>query len=1465
MVIRKQKGQGLTEFALILPLLLLLLLGIIEASRVIWAYVTVQQAAREAARFAVTGRPYLDANESLSGQEPICRDNDPAFEEPDPVSVSGAQPWLCEETTLPDGLPYNPRVEAIKQIAIRQGRNLNVSVICGDQPELFDPRGAEYNDPDCVNTPGAFGVLVQGQVTTETISGTLVVWDQPVFNHPGLQGLNVQISTFYNIEMITPVYDLVMGGNFLRLEGRVQLQNEGLDEAAGIDPPPPLDPPPPPPDTCPPDCSEFEGNEQIWATDGVYTLQESDSLKVHLEDHEPLTVYRIYLDTYYLCNATTDINGEVDVTCALSSASPSAVLPGTYSLFSTLDPTSAPAVATSIEQVTVVAGGSPQIEVEGGYTWAANSITNIILKFHDAGNQPFTLKLYDPNGNFINDITTTATGQSSQKIPWSVADIQIDYPSLELCDQASGKFCTIKSIDTNGDEIKSVQVQINQPRIVLSSGPGPYARGEQVNILLRAHTPGHRYTVLVQGPSDSISYATLDTDSAGDTTTPIALLIPTDCGFGGGWPDGIYTVESIPLGQTEPQIAFTTFEIQTPPDPFLTVDGGYTWTAGSSIDIRVHQHDLNAAHYLTFDGEKIPTIASDDTFLTGDCGDAIVNFTIPDDLAAGDYELASFLASDDSSPKATRTITVLNKPLIIVAEGDTVLPDQTITIQLINHIPNFTYRVFYAGKQLFAVVTDDQGEATVKYNLGTELPKLPKTPPPDLTNSSNYGTPYELNSQTVATPVSVVAKTNLTIQGADLVVTSVNVPVQATVGTTIPVVVTVQNVQPVGINRWVDIDLYFDPEPIAPSYLKGYNFPGDIKYWKDSIGPNEIFTITHQLPVTEFGLQDVYGYADTSGKVFEGEQSNEINNANNINNSVFLVECLGGQFADTFSADYAQGAAIPGWSWTTYGNGNNKGFKTQVVGGQLLLNNSGSSNWQSNDNNGGQSLLYRTVPLASASGLDLAVQFVDVELIGSFSKAGLEIRDSLNNTSPRVVWGVARNNGDTTYKRQIMQAGYRNGGGMTQIGSDISVDQQDGPIWLRIRRDPGANGKFYFYYKQTGASPPPFDGDPAAVTAFWGTPQHNIAVPGIGDNVIVGLFNSPYQSNTAGTAKFEEFRVSPDPVTCGGAEEVEPFPPGLQICTEVLDDRSFENPATSTSWFHRPDQPAGITLRTSDGGANNGVFKYRASSGTEFSVNPAFHFYQEFSMPDWVISSTTKFDLQVYKKVRSYMSNASHQQADQVYAVVVAPPTPGALPNPATWIQLTDPALVVDGQSTAPVGSFETQWLLKTATLTPAAGVNLEDYKNEKLYIYFYNNSNSTGACPGGCRTQFDFDDASLVSCTTQPKPAPVTTRIQGKLTLNFSDSSFGELPFVKVWAYAANNSQVYETFTIQGGEFNFYNLPATTAGTEYTIFAQYYLEQGNQLETLQADTTTTLISGVHNDANPARAFLNLFTLEPLQ
>lgn len=53
---KSEQGQSLVEFAIVLPLLLLLLLGIVDFGRAFHAYLTVDHAGREAARAASIGR-----------------------------------------------------------------------------------------------------------------------------------------------------------------------------------------------------------------------------------------------------------------------------------------------------------------------------------------------------------------------------------------------------------------------------------------------------------------------------------------------------------------------------------------------------------------------------------------------------------------------------------------------------------------------------------------------------------------------------------------------------------------------------------------------------------------------------------------------------------------------------------------------------------------------------------------------------------------------------------------------------------------------------------------------------------------------------------------------------------------------------------------------------------------------------------------------------------------------------------------------------------------------------------------------------------------------------------------------------------------------------------------------------------------------------------------------------------------
>src|SRR5690349_16791408 len=54
-------GQSLVEFALVAPVLLMVIFGIIDIARIIQAQMTIDNAARQAIRFAITGQQLKDA------------------------------------------------------------------------------------------------------------------------------------------------------------------------------------------------------------------------------------------------------------------------------------------------------------------------------------------------------------------------------------------------------------------------------------------------------------------------------------------------------------------------------------------------------------------------------------------------------------------------------------------------------------------------------------------------------------------------------------------------------------------------------------------------------------------------------------------------------------------------------------------------------------------------------------------------------------------------------------------------------------------------------------------------------------------------------------------------------------------------------------------------------------------------------------------------------------------------------------------------------------------------------------------------------------------------------------------------------------------------------------------------------------------------------------------------------------
>jgi hypothetical protein len=156
----RKKGQSLVEFAVALPFLLIILLGIFEAARWFQAYLAVQYAAREATRFAVTGQPPMEGDGS-------CKEMG--------IPVTG------EKYNLPDEYEQC-RVDYIKQVGIDLAKlGLNVDLSVTD-----------------VTRPRFLGVYIRGG---DDPSGNA----NPLLDHPGVARGRIEIRVVYNHPVTNPL------------------------------------------------------------------------------------------------------------------------------------------------------------------------------------------------------------------------------------------------------------------------------------------------------------------------------------------------------------------------------------------------------------------------------------------------------------------------------------------------------------------------------------------------------------------------------------------------------------------------------------------------------------------------------------------------------------------------------------------------------------------------------------------------------------------------------------------------------------------------------------------------------------------------------------------------------------------------------------------------------------------------------------------------------------------------------------------------------------------------------------------------------------------------------------------------------------------------------------------------------------------------------------------------------------
>ena len=112
---RRRRGQGLVEFALVLPIFLLILFGLIDMGRYVYLNSTLSQAAREGARVAAVEASWMGKSGASCGAVggPVCPANVSALRADvlnganrmlapfDPISNADLY-TSCDDTTAPN-------------------------------------------------------------------------------------------------------------------------------------------------------------------------------------------------------------------------------------------------------------------------------------------------------------------------------------------------------------------------------------------------------------------------------------------------------------------------------------------------------------------------------------------------------------------------------------------------------------------------------------------------------------------------------------------------------------------------------------------------------------------------------------------------------------------------------------------------------------------------------------------------------------------------------------------------------------------------------------------------------------------------------------------------------------------------------------------------------------------------------------------------------------------------------------------------------------------------------------------------------------------------------------------------------------------------------------------------------------------------------------------------------------------
>jgi hypothetical protein len=1048
----KSKGQGLAEFALILPALLMLLLGVLEAGRVAWAYISVQEAAREATRYAVSGQPFNATGDPWAfgasiddGYSGLC--------------LVGIDDFGTCDTLDPTDSSAIDRIEAISNVAIRHARGLAV--------DRYAIASSVYTATGYYDAANTLGVLIIGQ-TDDTDGGTR--------DNAGAEGLNVWVETYYNLEMIDPLYAAIVhaatgGQDFVRVRGSVQMQNEGVDAAMGSVPPEGIATP------VPPDGAEGDtstGWEPVIISPDGTTFEAGSDMAVRIEQHTAGNHYDIHLGSVVLCgNVEANNFGIAEVSCEI----PADFTPGEgYELYSTLHGDSVEVAGDVYIDITRI--GQPTLLVADSYTWPAGSQITVQLRSHEP-HQRYDLYF---NGTSIG--TTDESDENGDadfiwRIPSETASREDPNPPYDLESLAEG---------TTTPVVAATGVYVTEPQIVVQGGNTWPARSI-LNASLRRHAPNRSYDVRCDG--DSVGSFT--TDSEGRSTSTISCVVPA------AFPDTVpphdyYTITSYDDGYL---IGQTDVTIETPTEPYLIVVGGYDWPAGSAIEIQMANHlpDRGYRLYLS-DWVAMPLINTDND------GYAQTAYVIPITATeASTYTLRSYdIAAGETT--ATRTLTVRAVPQISVSEGTIVQPGTFIHMNLSGHAVDTVYDLYLHGILIGSILTDDDGKATFGY---------------DLLEFSYTGGPFVLESRLGS---AQAASTEMAIVAADLEVVSIELPENPVFNVTMPITVTVRNTSTVTLSDTsFDLDLYVDPEH-APDPLYPYP-PGDFKLWLNYLGPYSTATFVQDVVLYGGGDHDIYARVNTSQYIHELDLDDPDNNMKHVVVSPNSCAALVSEALTTDSNLDSTWSA--GWSAVAFGTANDTPATASysLAGDVISLTSQGTSPVMSNDSasNAGHYLVYRQV----SGDFDMWVRLTQQGTLSSgsldgYARFGLEVRASTSSTARKIFVMRTKSNG--------IQVGRRTAdGGSVSANIIPNTSSLTLPVWVRLVR----YGNGFAVYYSSATNVPPDESDWTYYNTF------NVTM---GDPVLAGLVNSSASGTAANTVKFDNFHMCLDPTNLTGCGEV---------------------------------------------------------------------------------------------------------------------------------------------------------------------------------------------------------------------------------------------------------------------------------------------------------------------------------------